>query len=442
MEKKYILFVNKVLPNYVAALVRYEKLTNQTLDIALIAEKSRLSPESLKIMKQKAKKEGKAIGFVAEVSSLKSFLQIQKALLPINDCLLSVVVEGESGVDVLRKILPNTPTIIGPTTESLEWATNKIAMRQRFEVYDRSITPKFAVIKEGTSAEIRAVERKVGFPMVVKPSGLTSSILVSICYHHEELEKTLKRTKVLLAKAYKSGRGRGVPRILVEQYMEGTMYSIDAYIDLRGNIRYCPLVKVETGRTVGFDDFFGYQRITPTTIKSTSAKNAEIVAGKAIRALALRSTTAHVELMRTESGWKVIELGPRRGGYRHIMYNLAFGIDHWTNDMLTKTDQRTRIYRKPKGHVAVLQFFAKKEGNLSKIVGMKKIEKLESCHRITAHKKPGDKCLFAKNGGNVVVDTVFFNKDRARLLADVRRLESELKIVVVPAASKAVSKAV
>jgi biotin carboxylase len=213
--------------------------------------------------------------------------------------------------------------------------------------------------------------------------------------------------------------------------MDGAMFSIDAYVNQRGVIYYTPLVHVRTGRSVGFEDFFGYMRITPVILKPHKIEDARKVAEKAIEALNLRSTTCHIELMKTEDGWKVIELGPRVGGFRHEMYELSYGFDHTLNDILIRIPKKPILTKKAKGYTSVMQFYAQSKGRLRNIDGINKVRKLESFSRIDIKKKPGDMCDFARNGDDPVFTIVLFNKDRSRLLADIRRLEQAVSINVI-----------
>ena len=76
-----------------------------------------------------------------------------------------------------------------------------------------------------------------------------------------------------------------------------------------------------------------------------------------------------------------------------------------------------------------MKFFPAKEGTLSQLKGIKKIQELKSVKKAKIHKKIGDKCLFAKHGGVSVVNVMLFNKERSKLLADMRRIEKGLVIV-------------
>lgn len=353
---------------------------------------------------------------------------IQKALKPYKHRFLVVTCRAERNIPLLKKVIPHVPYLHTPTETSLDWTTDKIKMRRLLRSYDRSISPNFLVVNDASPQTISKIIKKVGFPLIIKPAGLAASLLVTLCYHQEELEANLNNTVKKIDQIYKKKNGRGEPKILVEEFMEGSMYSIDSYVNNRGVVYHTPLVHVKTGRSVGFEDFFGYQRITPVNIKPHRIEKAKRTAEKAIEALGLRSTNCHVELMRTEEGWKVIEVGPRIGGFRDEMYRLSYGIDHSLNDILIRMPKKPILTKKVKGYTAVMQFYPKKKGRLVALTGTNKARKLASFSKIEIKKKIGDMCDFARNGDDPVFDIVLFNKKRSDLLADIRRLEQAIDI--------------
>lgn len=370
------------------------------------------------------------------ITNTKSDSQLHRALLPISENAIGAVCRSEATIPLFKRVISHMPYILSPTESSLDWATNKILMRRRLYQYNKKITPTYTVVTDYSPEALTKIEKKVGFPLVVKPAGLAASLLVSVCYHPEELETTLRKTFRKIKKVYKEKKGRGEPTVLVEQLMEGSMYSVDAYIDSKGKPTFCPLVHVKTGRAVGFDDFFGYQRLTPVKLLPHKAKVAQDVASQAIKALGMRNIMAHIELIKTERGWKIVELAPRMGGFRHEMYKLSYGFDHTLNDILIRLGKKPKVLSKPKGYTAVLQFYGQKEGRLESLKGVKKIRKLASFHSINIKNKKGDLLRFAKHGGGSVFDLVLFNKERSKLLADIRRTEQNSKIVVRSSKSK------
>jgi len=361
---------------------------------------------------------------------------IQKALKPYKHRFVALTCRAEKNIPLLKKVVPHVPYLNTPTEKSLDWTTDKIKMRQMLRGYDKDISPKFIVAHDASPETLNRIEKTVGFPLIIKPAGLAASLLVSLCYHREELETNLQKTVKKIDQIYKKKKGRGEPQILVEEFMEGSMYSIDSYVNQRGVVYHAPLVHVRTGRSVGYEDFFGYMRISPVNIKPYKVEAARRVAEKAIEALNMRSTNCHIELMRTEDGWKVIEMGPRVGGFRHEMYELSYGIDHSMNDILIRIPKKPVLTKKVKGYTVVMQFYARDKGRLTSLEGINKVRKLESFSRINIKKKIGDMCDFARNGDDPVFDIVLFNKDRSRILADIRRLEQTVSIKVKKARQK------
>lgn len=353
---------------------------------------------------------------------------IVEGLRPYQDEFIAVTCRQEGLIEDFRKVIPFVPYLRTPTVESLLWSTDKIEMRGRLLEYDKSIAPNFEVVEDTKKKTLDRVEKSIGYPVVVKPSGFAQSLLVSIGYHKDEVEKTLKSAFRKLRPLSKKRHSKVEPRILIEQQMEGDLYSIDAYINSRGTVTCCPLVYVKTGRAIGFDDFFGYQQMTPSGINTDSKIEAKEVATKAIYALGLRNTTAHIELIRTEEGWKIVEVGPRIGGFRDVLYRLSYGIDHTENDIFNRIPKAVSVPKKIKGYSAAFKFFAKKEGKITTLTGTKKAQQLDSFYEITINKKIGDRAIYAKNGGKSVFNIILFNKERSKLLADIRRLEQMVKI--------------
>lgn len=419
-ERNMILFVGSYLDGQRRAVEKIAKMLGRDLTACVLYDATDGNARAVK-------GDNKTIVIDLDFSSI---IAVQKALSPYKRRFLAVTCRAEKNIPMLQKIVPHVPFINTPTELSLDWTTDKIRMRQLLRGYDREISPKFMVVQDASHETMNRIEKTVGFPLIIKPAGLAASLLVSLVHHREELESYLKNTVRKIDQIYKKKKGRGAPQILVEEFMEGTMYSIDSYVNQRGVVYHTPLVHVRTGRSVGFEDFFGYLRLTPVLIKPYKVEAAKRVAEKAIEALGLRSTTCHIELMRTEDGWKVIELGPRIGGFRHEMYDLSYGIDHSANDILIRIPKKPVLSKKIKGYTAVMQFYSHQKGRLQSMEGVQKARKLESFTRIELKKKIGDMCDFARNGDDPVFDVILFNKSRSKLLADIRRLEQSVNIKV------------
>ena len=428
-ERDLILFVGSYLESQREAVKKLSRSLERPISACVLIDVTDTQA------RRKITKDKNAIIIDTDFSSA---VTLQKALLKYRHRFLAVTCRAEKNIPMLKKVIPHVPYVNSPTELSLDWTTDKIKMRQLLRGYDKQISPKFLVAHDSTKETLDRIERQIGFPLMLKPAGLAASLLVTVCYYREELESNMRTTVRKMNMIYKKKKGRGEPQILVEEFMDGTMYSTDVYVNQRGVMYFTPLVHVKTGRSVGFEDFFGYMRLTPVLLKPHKIEAAKKAAEKAVEALNLRSTTCHIELMKTEDGWKIIEVGPRIGGFRHEMYNLSYGIDHSYNDILIRIPKKPVLSKKVKGSTAVMQFYPPHKGRLKGITGINKVRKLESFSRIELKKQIGDMCDFARNGDDPVFDIVLFNKTRSKLLADIRRLEQNVKIQITKPQRKTV----
>lgn len=423
MEKKknIVVYVMNLPSDVVESLQEYENRFGTSLRVMLLHDS--------RIRNENKLKDYPGLDMLISCDFSKPW-KIAEALLPYQDELLAVTCRSEKYLSRFARVLPHVPYLRTPNTESLSWASDKYEMRKRFKLYDSKITPEFTWVKQNSRQERDRVIKRVGFPMIVKPANLAASLFVTICYHEEELEKALRTIFRKLKKAYENDDRLELPKIIAEGFMEGDMYSIDSYVNSRGGVSHCPLVRQKTGREIGHDDFYNYLQMTPTALKPHTVSRAEEAAEKAIHALGLRSTIAHTELMKIDDEWKIVEIGARMGGFRHVLHKLSCDINHSLNDVLIRIPKKTIIPKKCQGYACAMKWFAAKEGKIIELKGIKKIEDLESFHAINVNKKVGDRAVFARNGGRSVFNLFIYNADRSKLLADIRRVEQLIHVKV------------
>jgi len=422
-KKNIIAYVSKVPSEAIADIRAYEKVSGERYRIMLIENSAR------KLTSRQTGARLAGVDFVVS-ADFSSDSALQEVLAPYQEQLCAITSRAESFLADFIKIIPFVPYLQTPTPESLRWASDKRLMRRHFRVADSTISPKYSLIRNATEEELQRVIDLVGLPMIVKPTNLAQSLLINVCHHRDELRKAVKDTLKSIDKVYEENGRMEQPRIIAEQYMEGLQYSIDAYVSARGKVTCCPLVRQKTGHDIGRDDFFGYLQSTPTALSSTTVKKAEDVVKRGVHALGLRNTTVHVELMRIDDTWKIIEIGARIGGFRPQLHKLSCGINHGMNDILVRMGKQPVVPRRCRRFAAAMKYYAKEEGEIVSILGVKKVEKLSSFHHIEMRKKRGDKSVFAKNGGGAIFVLYLVNDSRSELLADIRRVEESVKIEV------------
>jgi len=415
------MFVMSVPPGATEQVRRYEAELGYPLQVLLLLDSKVRSSE---------KKIESAHADIILTCDFTKPIKIAETLLPYQSRLLAVTCRSEQHMSRFADVLPHVPYLRTPTTESLVWASDKYEMRKRFKAYDKRLTPVFTLVHRNTKEERDRVIKKIGFPLIIKPTNLAGSLFVTTCYHEEELEKTLRTIFRRIKKAYSNDSRTEEPKVIAEEFMEGDLYSVDSYVDSRGRVYHCPLVRQITAKQHGHDDSYNYLQLTPSGLKPETVANAERAAEGAIHALGLRSTIAHTELMKLDNEWKVVEIGARMGGFRHILHELSCDINHTLNDILIRIPKKPRTPKKCKGFAAAMKWYVKKEGVISEMKGIKRVEKLESFHSIKILRKIGDKAFFAKNGGRAVFHLFLYNNDRSKLLADIRRVEKMVEVNV------------
>ncbi len=423
--KNIVLFVNAIRPATFTALENLRQKSGHSLTPVVLVDESIRDSIQLRNKQHLLPKKVRVIS--ADFDSPKS---VRQALLQLQDKLFAVTAQYENSITELRKLIPFVPYLPTPSERSLEWATEKKLMRSLFTAYDPSLAPAFMEVTDATTKTIAQIEAALSYPVIIKPSGLEGSLLVSQAQNRVELIRRLRHTFAEIQTGYDTWIKRQTPTVLVEEFMVGDMYSVDTYLGPAGEPYHTPMVKIVTGHKVGFDDFFGYVRLAPSGLSQAEEAQALSAATKACRALGLRAVTAHTELMKTSQGWKIIEVGPRIGGYRHDMYMLSYGINHIANDIVVRAGQVPDIPRKLLQHTAVFNLYAPEEGMLRAVQGLRSVPVLKSFISMNQVVPIGAAALFAKNNGDPILEVTLSHHDPKQVQLDIAELERSVNFIV------------
>lgn len=422
-EKNIILFVGNVFNSNINDVRNFEKSQNRKFRTAVIT--------SINInLNEKYNQKGveKRLDHILRCDT-KNINEIKKIVNHIKDEIVAVFCYFEVWMPLYARMAKLFPELNMPSARSLEICHSKLETRKKLIQIYPEITPRFMLINIHTDPE--AIAEKIGFPCMTKPVNLSKSRFVMRSDNPEELKSNLRSTftgieKVLFKLHYENG-----PKILAEEYMEGSMYSIDAYISPKGKIHPTPIVRVITGRDMGIDDFFNYCRIIPAGIARKEEKKAQKAAIKALEIIDVTSVTVHIELMRTKNGeWKIVELQTRPGGYRNEMLKLSYGIKHHENDLLNKMGKKLIMPRKLKSYAAVLEIFPEKEGRLISVDGLEKAKKMKSFVSCKQIKQKGEMCGYSRNGYTFVFQMVLSHKNEDIFNQDLAEMREVIKIRV------------
>lgn len=348
-----------------------------------------------------------------------------------------VICRGDKYIQYLRQVVPYLPAgVLVSSEESLRISTSKRLMRQAFLEHFPEITPGFVKVNDANQDTLAMLGEKLAFPVIIKPTSLASSLLIQRCNGQEELERGLTNAFSQITVIYDREGRHEEPEIIVEEFMEGDFYSIDSYVQEKGQIVHCPPIPYIPANQLGIDDFFLYKRFAPAQLSAEEVEAAERAAEKALLATGLAHTSAHIELVRTGQGWKIIELGPRIGRFRNIMYRQAYGFDHGYNDLLVHVGVTPEVSTSLIKQCAAYSIYPSTEGTLVRIEGAESARQLQSVCYFQLHAQEGSYVKHAKNGGHALCEVILANSDEAVFGRDVKWFEENVFAVVADESSE------
>ena len=159
------------------------------------------------------------------------------------------------------------------------------------------------------------VLNKITYPCISKPTDNSGSRGVMLIHNQEEL---------LEAVQYSSQNGRS-GAVIIEEYMQGPEVSVEIMV-LKGTAH---VLQVTDKLTTGAPHFVEMGHSQPSQLKADDLDKIRQLACSAVMAVGIQEGPAHVEIILTETGPKMVELGARMGGdciTTHLV-PLSSGVD-------------------------------------------------------------------------------------------------------------------
>jgi len=196
-----------------------------------------------------------------------------------------------------------------------EACTDKQLMRQLFAQAPEKISPEFRQVRN--KDDLIEFANSHNFPLILKPTNLAKSLLVTKANSKDGLLENYDHAINQIADVYKKYAPNRTPKLLVEEFIEGSIHSVDAFIDQSGEVHVLKeVVDYETGQEIGYNDNFHYSRTLPSKLKNEDIEAIRHCAVVGCHSLGMLSSPAHVEVILSKDGPRVVEIGARNGGYR------------------------------------------------------------------------------------------------------------------------------
>lgn len=301
--------------------------------------------------------------FVCSIRDVEAVLKIAKEFKPdgiiIGACDTSVV----TGACICKEL--NLP---GHTVKAAINSTDKVKMLEAFEKNDVS-HPCFQVVKKN---DIDTFVINMPYPVITKPIDSAGGRGVSIVHNNNELKEAVK---------FSSEAGL-TGDIIIEEYMSGPEVSVEVLV-----IDGIPYVLQITDKiTSGEPNFFEIGHAQPSSLPIDVKESVKKLASKAVLAVGLVNSPAHVEIIITDHGPKMVELGARLGGdciTTYLLDNSLSGIS------MSRAAIELALGIKPgvsnfsdSGACVGVRFIPAKEGILKEIHGLDKVSNMDNVIKI------------------------------------------------------------
>ena len=264
--------------------------------------------------------------------------------------------------------------LTGITYDTAVKATDKGEMIKAFEASGVE-HPWYFILTEPDA--LKEVEDRITYPCISKPVDNAGSRGVMLIHSHAELKEAI---------GYSSSNGRK-GGVIIEEYLQGKEVSVEI-MSIDGDVH---VLQVTDKLTTGAPHFVEMGHSEPSRLGEDNVEKIRNLAKRAVKAVGIENGPAHVEIMLTENGPKMIELGARMGGDNittHLV-PLSTGID------MVKATIQVALGEKPdigpkfeKG--SAIRYFKEQFGMLSNVEGVSVAEQLEGVKQVTLVKEIGD----------------------------------------------------
>lgn len=264
--------------------------------------------------------------------------------------------------------------LVGISYDTAIKATDKGEMIKAFELAEVE-HPWYYILH--TPEELSKVVQEITYPCISKPVDNAGSRGVILIESSKDLENAIQYSSL-------NGRNGGV---IVEEYLKGREVSVEVMV-----INYdVHILQVTDKLTTGSPHFVEMGHSQPSLLDNKDILAIKDLAKRAVRAIGINNGPAHVEIMLTDRGPKMIELGARMGGdciTTHLV-PLSTGIDMVKAMIQIALGEKSSIAPKfDKG--AAIRYVKETKGIIKNISGIDIVNRIDGIKQVVLTKTVGD----------------------------------------------------
>ncbi|MBQ9469247.1 MAG: ATP-grasp domain-containing protein [Clostridia bacterium] len=263
--------------------------------------------------------------------------------------------------------------LTGISEETAVRATDKGEMIRAFEAHGVA-HPWYRILPDPSA--IGGIKETLTYPCVSKPTDNSGSRGVTLIRSEEELAPALNYSR-------ENGRKGGV---IIEEYLTGSEVSVEVIV-----YKGVPHVLQITDKiTTGAPHFVEMGHTQPSRLPASDREKIASLACAAVRAVGIDNGPAHVEIMLTANGPKMIELGARMGGdciASHLV-PLSTGIDMIGAALSIALGEEPDLSRRfDRG--SAIRYLDPPAGTVLKVEGIEEARKIAGVKEVNVQAGPG-----------------------------------------------------
>lgn len=347
--------------------------------------------------------------------------EIQSAVKEVNQLdFISAVVPGNQFVTESAAGFAAKHDLLGLKESSANLGVHKDRARI---AYQRNGAPSLQFFLANSFQQALLESKRIGYPLIVKPTSSASSKGVSLVYDDKELRAAFS---VISEMDFGIFGFQHRDDILLEEFADGNEFSVELALE-RKKIRFAGV----TEKWVTAPPYFvELGHVHPARISSAQADALISAARQAAEALELDTGVFHIELKVGKTGPKIIECNPRPGGdyITTDLVPLATGVQLFEMhlNMLLKNEVKPK--EKDTRGAAVGFVVATETGEFQELIGTEELSVLPFLVRCVVEKKPGATIRPPQSSADRVAYIIVTGDNNEQAVKNLEKAMSMVKI--------------
>lgn len=305
--------------------------------------------------------------------------------------------------------------LVGVTDDTALKATNKAEMRKALFEHGVPI-PKF--FKVSNREEYGEVAERFTVPFIVKPADNSGSRGIY------EISDLTDRQAIHDAYDYSKASSRNGD-IVVEEYMRGPEVSVET-LTVDGE---CHVIQITDKLTTGAPHFVEMGHSQPTQLGDDTAERIKEVAVAANKAIGIINGPSHTEIIVTDEGPKIVELGARLGGdciTTHLV-PLSTGVNMVACCIQIALGEKPDIVPSI-GKGAAIRYFRQHAGKVAGIEGILEAEKVNGIIQVSVVHGVGETVTEVTDSASRMGFVIAQDVNATRALKDCEQALEKIRI--------------